>query len=395
MRASLRDRLMASGLPPGGAWFDFIAMAGTLDSRLSLTRASTAWGFDSSGNLASFSTDVPVFDHEFGTGKPLGIRVERTRTNALRWSRDLTNALWAKTSCAAAMTATGIDGVSNSASVLTASGANATCLQAVTASSTGTNSGAYVKRVTGSGTVSMTVDGGSTYTDITSQLSSAWARITIPLQTLANPSFGFKIATSGDAIAVDDAQMERGGTVGFDGLASPIPTTSVTLTRASDLLTASLSGLNMSAPAGMSVAAILQSETGVVGFVWASVDDGSATHVFQMRGVSNASPQIELLVVNVSGSTVFGAPDQQSARANPFGVAAAATGLAGTITMNGRPPQPMAALPNSTPASLLTTLRIGSDFANGTGAFNGWIRQVGIWPYVLSPAALAAVSIPR
>jgi len=163
----------------------------------------------------------------------LGFRREASATNNLLHSRDLSNAAWStKTNITAAKTATGLDGIANTATTLTATAADAIILQPITLASAARCASAYVKRRTGTGTISFTQDGGSSWTDITSQInSSTWSRVQIT-STLANPSVGFKLGTSGDAIDVDCVQNEAGSVA-----TSPIVTTTATVTRNSDSLT--------------------------------------------------------------------------------------------------------------------------------------------------------------
>jgi len=126
-------------------------------------------------------------------------------------------------------TATGLDGIANTATTLTATAADAIILQPISLASAARCASAYVKRRTGTGTISFTQDGGSTWTDITSQInSSTRSRVQIT-STLANPSVGFKISTSGDAIDVDCVQNEAGAVA-----TSPIVTTTSTVSRNGD-----------------------------------------------------------------------------------------------------------------------------------------------------------------
>ena len=166
-----------------------------------------------------------------GVRETAGILLEGSRINIVLWNRDLTNAAWTKTNVTAAKDQTGIDGVASSASKITATAGNGTCLQAITAGSTQRAQFAYVKRITGSGTINMTMDNGSTWTVVT--VTAAWTKVTIPPQTLANPTVGFRIVTSGDAIAVDYVQNEAGP---FES--SPIATTTTAVTRAGDTFNA-------------------------------------------------------------------------------------------------------------------------------------------------------------
>lgn len=163
----------------------------------------------------------------------LKFRREVSALNNLLHSRDLSNAAWStKTNITAAKTATGLDGIADTATTLTATAADAIILQPITLVSAARCASAYVKRRTGTGTISFTQDGGSTWTDITSQINgSTWSRVEITA-TLANPSVGFKLSTSGDAIDVDCAQNEAGAVA-----TSPIVTTTAAVTRNAESLT--------------------------------------------------------------------------------------------------------------------------------------------------------------
>jgi hypothetical protein len=81
------------------------------------------------------------------------VLVEEARTNLLLWSSDLTQAAWTPTNLTAAKTATGPDGVANSASTLTATAANAFARQPITSASAARITSMFVKRRTGTGAV--------------------------------------------------------------------------------------------------------------------------------------------------------------------------------------------------------------------------------------------------
>jgi hypothetical protein len=181
--------------------------------------------------------NIPRFDHDFATGESLGLLVEEARANLALHNRDLANAAWVVSSITAAKDQVGADGVSNSASSIAASAGNGTILQTITSASAARATSAYVKRITGTGTIEMTQNGGSTWTAVT--VTSAWTRVTIPSATITNPVVGFRIVTSGDAIAVDYVQCENGAFA-----TSAIPTTTATVTRSADVC--SISGSNFS-----------------------------------------------------------------------------------------------------------------------------------------------------
>jgi hypothetical protein len=233
MRAALAPVLLARpGWVPYGATLalDFTQGRGwrpnstrAAASLLTITRASEGYAADAAGVW-----------HRFASGQAritdLGLLVEEGRTNVVLHNRDLTNAAWTKSNVTAAKDQIGVDGVANSASSITATSSNGTCLQAVTLASSARSQTAFVKRLVGSGTVEMTMDNGSNWTAVT--VTSDWTRVTIPGQTIANPTAGFRIATSGDSIAVDLVQNESGA---FH--TSPIETGGSSATRAVDQVT--------------------------------------------------------------------------------------------------------------------------------------------------------------
>ena len=223
-------------LSPGGGLtlpvLDYDFTTGTLPSGLTFTRASNAAYFNDSGVLQTASTNNARFDHSKSDNAPLGILIEESRTNNLKYARQLTHALWTKTDMSAGLTATGLDNTSNSASTLTASSANATTLQFVSLASAAYTFSVYIKRVSGSGTIEITDNAGVNYTDVTGSIdgSSDFVRVQIT-RTQSNPTIGIRLGTSGDSIAVDYAQLEAGSFA-----TSPILTTGAAATRAADSL---------------------------------------------------------------------------------------------------------------------------------------------------------------
>jgi hypothetical protein len=155
-----------------------------------------------------------------------GLLIEEARTNRALWCRDATQSNWTKTNITSTKDQTGIDGVVNSASSLTASEDNATCIQSITLASGSRTSSIFLKRLTGTGIVQATLDG-STWSTV--DLSDAeWRRVSLS-GSVTNPCVGVRLATSGDAVAMDFAQIEDGAFA-----TSPILTTGATATRAAD-----------------------------------------------------------------------------------------------------------------------------------------------------------------
>jgi hypothetical protein len=216
-------------MPPFvGNALDLNFLSGSLDPRIAFTRASNGWEFNSEGNLAQYSTNVSRFGYDQSTLAARGLLMEMARTNIALHSRDFTQTAWVKSNITAALNVTGIDGVANSASRLTATAANGTALQTITSASANHVTSFFVRRISGTGTVEITQNNGTTWTAIT--LTSAWQRFVVPVGTVANPVIGLRLVTSGDVVAVDVAQAE---VETFP--TSPIITAGASVTRAVDI----------------------------------------------------------------------------------------------------------------------------------------------------------------
>lgn len=153
---------------------------------------------------------------------------------------------------AATLTGTGIDGVANSCSVLECLEAGGTILQTITAAAVAASTGFRVKRHTGTGTIEITRDGGSNWTDITSQINGdTFTLCKIENTSVTNPSVGFRMGTVGDKIIVDAGINHAGAKL------SPMPifTTTASVTVNAETLTYQTSG-NFSDTAGTILATV-------------------------------------------------------------------------------------------------------------------------------------------
>ena len=161
-----------------------------------------------------------------------GYLAEPSKVNNCLWGRDLTNVVWTNTNITTTKTATGLDNVINSASRLTAAATDATLLQLLTASTGTRTTSVWVKRISGSGTISLTRNNGTNWTDVTSSLvTGTWVPVEVISDVGANPTVGIKMGTSGDVIDVDCFQDENGA-----WRTSPILTTTAAVTRNGDVL---------------------------------------------------------------------------------------------------------------------------------------------------------------
>lgn len=158
----------------------------------------------------------------------LGILVDGDRTDSARFSRDLSQvANWTLTNITAPHTAVGITGAANTANLLTCGVAGGTILQTLAASSRPWRMRPLIKRTGGVGIVELTLDN-VTFTDITAQLvNGTWKRITVPDQTLLNPTFGIRMQGVGDTLIVDSFNMCGDNTTDEWGPCSPTASASV------------------------------------------------------------------------------------------------------------------------------------------------------------------------
>lgn len=145
-----------------------------------------------------------------------GLLSEPPRTQATTSSRDLTNAAWTKTNITAAKTATGIEGTGNTASNLTATAANGTVCQAVTAS-TGGSISVFIKRVTGTGEIDLSINNGTNWWAVDATgvaimgtqraLDTTYQQVQL-LGAGVNPTVCIRIVTNTDAVAVDFFELQ-------------------------------------------------------------------------------------------------------------------------------------------------------------------------------------------
>jgi hypothetical protein len=154
-----------------------------------------------------------------------------TTYNSL-WSDDLTNAAWTKTNGTPALDATGPHG--HACSSFTATADNATVTQAITNATSTQMFSVYLRRRTGTGTVSLTSNGGTAWTDITSQLTGSWKRFN--LAGIANPTIGLKLGANTDAI-----EWALGLNCAQSFLSSPLPTYGASRVRTADAVTVQMS----------------------------------------------------------------------------------------------------------------------------------------------------------
>jgi hypothetical protein len=175
--------------------------------------ATPAMAVGADGLLFTPAANAPVIEYDLATLRPLGARIWDVVTQQARATRDLTQStVWTASAITPTRDQVGTDGTANSATRLTATASDGTILQTFTSASATRVSGFWVRRITGTGTVEITMNGGSTWTALT--LTTTFARYSIPAATITNPQIGFRIRSNGDEIAVDGVQLQSAATLG-------------------------------------------------------------------------------------------------------------------------------------------------------------------------------------
>ncbi|MHC1788507.1 phage head spike fiber domain-containing protein [Solidesulfovibrio sp.] len=312
-------------------------------------------------------------------GNLLGWLIEESRTNSVLHCRDLTQAAWVKTGCTPLLNQNGVDGVANSASQLTASTADATCLQAIALSSSLRFQTAYVRRLNGTGAVYMTTDGGTTWTAIA--LTASWSRLLIPSQTVTNPVVGFKIAVSGDAIAVDYVQNEGGA---FP--TSAMLTTTTAFVRSADVWTIATNAFSFNASEGTVFADVDIPFSNPSNAFLFHLDDGGATNRISVLNTAS-TPTLQPFTTS-AGTTVFFPAGYAMVREARQKIALAYAASNFGVAYNGGTLQTQ--LSGAVPVAV-TMLRVGQ---NQSGfQLNGHVRQLSYFPRSFSGAALQSVTL--
>jgi hypothetical protein len=193
------------------------AAAGFPVSNLALQRKSDVWR--ATGTTARLSASwatpetvqavaLPYANLSPTTVKRVRVTTEAQMTNLLVAVTDFTNAAWTKTSVSLAGGIAGPDGT-NSACTVTATAAGATITQTVSVTPANFVSSFYVRRRTGTGSVSIRNAANNGW--IAVAVSSAWSRVSNDGGvTGATTSASLQLSSSGDAIDIAFPQLEAG-----------------------------------------------------------------------------------------------------------------------------------------------------------------------------------------
>lgn len=361
--------------------------AGQWPDGLTCSRASIAAVCRPNGMIEMLPPNTQRFDFDPVRQQPRGLYIEGARTNLALHSRDLSQSAWVKTTCTATLNHTGIDGAPAAASTLTATAGGATCLQSLTAASAAYSFSVYLKRLNGSGTVELTTNGGSTWAAV--EPTATWQRFTLPAHTIANPSFGIRLGTAGDSIAVDGCQNEPGPFA-----SSVIFTTTATATRAADIcLLTTLATIGFNPTAG-SLVAEFEFSSVAPGQAIAYFTNGSSSRIGFRR--ANAEPLMILPIVELEGSnqtdSLFLSGPGHAMQAQTIYTAALSYRADDFLScLNGGSvmADTSGLLPNT-----LNRLHVGRSSTSSSEMF-GWVRRLLYIPTSCSAGRVQALSLHR
>lgn len=413
---SLLNSLNGAGAPD--VLFDF-AGTGTLDPRITFTRASSATYFDSAGTLQTATTNTPRFDYDPSTLAARGLLIEEGRTNLLLYSEQFNNAAWTPAEINVTSNSVVAPDGTTTADVLVPSTVNAGHF--ITQSPSFTSGLVYVFSVyakangyrymrlsfpstafasTGRAACFDLQTGttGQTQSGVISKIESirnGWYRCIITATANATSSglTGVTVNSADDATAVTfigdgtsgisvwGAQLEAGA---FP--TSYIPTTTAAATRAADVAT--VTGANFSSwynqTEGAFVVQAAQPSIFASSKSAASISDGTNSNRFtlyrQSAGGINAFSNPNGYVV--AGPVATAATPWKSALS--YGATSPAS-----YAVNGASQTPLTFTVNP---SVLTQLAIGNSFLGGLETFNGWISSFAYYRKRLSTANLIRIT---
>ena len=366
------------------------AGAGVVDTTLTLgtgpatfTRATAAWTKLSTGLWASVASGSPrscYIGADTAVGAYGGYFAENAGTQLVTPTasiRDMTNAAWtAGATMTVAKDGVGIDGVTNSCSRLTGGAVSATntAFQTLTAAASSRTYSVWLKRVTGTGIINITQDGGSTYTDVTSSLNtSTFTRVSLTASVL-NAAFGIQVVTDGDVILADFNQFEAGAF-------ATSPMAAAGAVRNADVLTYPFAG-NASATAGAAYAELSTFFATGSGSDPVGLSFGTSTFLFSVpTGSANTVIRINDGTTSVTKSALTSLSTGVRKRAASWGGSGQSITGDGAVVATGAFDGAMAS----------TAVAVGS-FTNGNNNWFGTLKNVRIWQRQLPDAVLQAIT---
>lgn len=386
-----------------------------LDPRITFTRGSIGTYVGEDGLIKTAAQDEARFDHD-SDGNSLGLLIEESRTNGVRYSQDFTDALWVKTSAtiipnsviAPDGTLTGSTMKADAGTAILPSVIQNAGDAAIRTLSLYAKMGTYryLKINPRGHQYALVVDlqDGSVYATGNTNVISAdiipapngWYRLILTTDnTSPTRTFAIRFSTNANTNATFDfdgtetvhiwgAQLETGS---FP--TSYIPTSGSTVTRAADV--ASITGSNFSSwyrQEEGTVFAEAATQLSGTGHVLTGFSTGSfASSAYLVKNGSNlteaapnASPSnLSIQLQSVTNNTLF-----KSSLAFTAGTGSASAAMnAGTVGTDASTGIP----------TTMSQMSIGSAPWNFSTQWNGTLRRLTYWPQRLPDATLQALTL--
>lgn len=415
---------------------DFTAMGGTLDSRFTFTRSTTATFINSSGLVTSASTNVARFDYDPTTLTARGLLIEGAATNLTRYSEELNQvsgfSYWYGTNFntpSKSGSPTDPFNGTNAWKLIAASGAGfhgwrqvytftavahtlsfwakAAEYNRVLLSDLSSGHGGCIFVLSGSGTATV-VAGTVTPTNPTIvPYPNGWYRCSVTMVMPAS-SIGIALAgypSSGATTSAFGASYTADGTSGVwitgvqtelgTAASSYIPTTTSTVQRTADTCIAASTGFSSWFTGGTSGTFYADWYGGVRGITSTvrsvlSTSDVTARHLhFQQTAAAG-----NLKVADFGAANVVTTSNSITSGARTKGAFSFSGGTV-NLTLNGGTVATSSSFAFSTAPTWLVvggTSTDGSTITDGNVVLNGSIRAIKYWPSVLPTATLQSLT---
>jgi hypothetical protein len=362
---------------------DFSTMSSTADltSRgFTFGRGSIGTRINANGFVETMSNNVARFDYDPITRAPRGIIIEASAANLCCWSETFATSggvnNWADSNITRNSTTNTDPANGTTALRITASAPNATILNNHALSSASRTFSIWLRRVSGTGDIQATLNGGTTWT--TQAITSSWVRYEFTATTTAH--VGIRIVSNSDSIELWGAQTETGSVS-----STYIPTSASTVTRSADDCTMTGTAFSNWFSASQNQGTIFVSGsrngTGGLGRL-ISINDNSATNVIDVSLGGTGRFQITSLGVSqalvTAGTVSRNVEYRQAATFEQFYAQLAINGALGTAVTPG-----MTFIP-------LNRLMIGKNAA--AAYMNGRVKLFKFWPYRLADTTLQSIT---
>jgi len=372
-----------------------------LMSNTSVTASRTQFNIGTSlqSYVANTSTasayHAPRFDYDPSTLSARGLLIEGSTTNRVLYSQTFATTgagtpHWTEQHITRNSTNNTDPAGGSTALRITTSNPTGTLLNNVNLASAQRTFSIYLRRVSGTGNVELTLDGGTTWT--AQSITSSWARYSITATSTAN--VGVRVVANGDSIELWGAQVEDGA-----GASSYIQTGTSTVQRAAD--SCDMTGSNFSS--------WFQSGTPYTMLFKYSMNnpaDWAGSNADRGAGLLSASFSNPRVFINAayrvaSGSTDIGrfvrVYDSGTLDMAPSVLPAAASNTALVFAVNTNDAAVSAANQSLGTDASCTLLTGYTDFSIGrvsgsSGHLNGCIRQIKYWPTRLPDATLQSLT---